>query len=170
MHIFPSKKKPAANRLPAYLALLLALSPLSAFAETERPANYNQDLLVKEFFSIATGKPLLSSKKLIKKYPFSCDKKQSFSDIKLKKGAQECSIDNIKTYPGVPLLILGIEENRIVAFVYYDETDNSPLPKEYQTECSNSDIRLPICYTKGATKKQKRYWFKIWDQRLKAAS
>ena len=167
MHIFPSKKKPAANRLPAYLALLLALSPLSAFAESERVANYNQDLLVKEFFSIATGKPMLSSKELIAKYPFSCNKKESFSDIKLKPNTQECWIDDIKTDPGIPLFILGLEKNKIVAFVYYDETNKEPLPKEYYTECSDSDVRLSICYAKGATQKQKKYWLRIWDQRLK---
>ena len=170
MHIFPSKKKPAANRLPAYLALLLALSPLSAFAESESPANYNQDLLIKEFFSIATGKPMLSSKKLIKKYPFSCDKKQSFSDIKLKKGTQECSIDNIKTPPREPLLVLGLEKGRIIAFIYADETDNTPLLEKNHINCSYSDVRTPICYTKNATKLQKEYWLKLWDKRLRAAS
>ena len=170
MNIFLSKKKTAVNRLAAYLTLLLALSPLSAFAESERSANYNQDLLVKEFFSIATGNPMLSSKELIKKYPFSCDKKQSFSDIKLKKGTQECSIDNIKTPPGEPLLVLGLEKGRIIAFIYADETDNTPLLEKNHINCSYSDVRTPICYTKNATKLQKEYWLKLWDKRLRAAS
>ena len=112
---------------------------------------------------------MLSSKKLIKKYPFSCDKKQSFSDIKLKKGTQECSIDNIKTPPREPLLVLGLEKGRIIAFIYADETDNTPLLEKNHINCSYSDVRTPICYTKNATKLQKEYWLKLWDKRLRAA-
>lgn len=162
----PNRKSILSNVL--YLIMLSGLLQ-PAFAEDKTSPAYNQDTLVKEFFSIATGKPTLSSKELITKYPFSCNKKESFSDIRLKAGAQECWIDDIKTYPGIPLLILGLENDKIVAFVHHDETTEEPFTGEYHTECSDSDVRMSICYVKGATRKQKKYWLKLWDQRLRAA-
>lgn len=123
----------------------------------ERVISDLKDILLKN------GKQEILSN-FISKYNFKCTT-ESFSK-KLKVGSKECQLENKESDDGVPLLILGIENDKIIAIVYSGKNTNF-LKK---MKCSFSESRLPICFTSNTSYKKRRDWLKLWDKSLQAAN
>ena len=86
-----------------------------------------------ESYSPKDGEQEMLSK-FINKYGLKCTT-ESFSK-KLKVGSRECQLENKESDDGVPLLMLGIENDKIIAVVYSGE-DVTFLKK---MKCSFSEI------------------------------
>ena len=102
--------------------------------------------------------------KFINKYGLKCTT-ESFSK-KLKVGSRECQLENKESDDGVPLLMLGIENDKIIAVVYSGE-DVTFLKK---MKCSFSENRLPICFTSNSSYEGRKYWLKLWNKPLQVAN
>lgn len=108
------------------------------------------------------GQEMLS--KFINKYDLKCTT-ESFSK-KLKVGARECQLENKESDDGVPLLMIGIENDKIIATVYSGK-DITFLRK---MKCSFSRNRLPICFSSYSSYKERKYWLKLWNKPLQVAN
>ena len=102
--------------------------------------------------------------KFINNYGLKCTT-ESFSK-KLKVGSRECQLENKESDDGVPLLMLGIENDKIIAVVYSGK-DVTFLKK---LKCSFSANRLPICFTSNSPYERRKYWLKLWNKPLQVAN
>ncbi|WP_434777142.1 hypothetical protein [Neisseria sp. Ec49-e6-T10] len=127
-------------------------------------------LLIKEFQKLSNSGEIHNVDKLksfLSKYRFECDKRMGIGDYSLLKNEQECSVyqQNGEDYSATPIMLLGLIDQKIVIY----STDQEQLIRVSKWNCSDSQVRLPICTSNTANKKLKQRWYQRWDQALKAA-
>ena len=96
-------------------------------------------------------------------YPFECA--QDSFERSLPDGFKVCQVFSEQDDSGMPLLMMGLDHDRVIAFV-----PGENRLKTKSVSCSYHSHRAPICFTRNATRSQRNYWLNLWNAPLKAAN